>query len=625
MSINKPQQTFWNEMHGEVDSHNKTNDLDRKSTESELFERDLATYLDDVQVEVRRRYEYLTWIEKHLAGGWTQNNLEPLLVEAAKEIEYPPPKWRTLAKWWSLYSSSGKKITSLVPKVHLKGNRKQKVENDTVFFERAVERYLVPERPSIAAVYEYYSDLIRRENMQLVGEKIQALSYKGFYNRIKKLPAYEVAVARHGKYLADIEFNKIDAHLPPSRVLEKVEIDHSPLDLILLDDELDIPLGRPYLTLLIDQYSKSIVGFHLGFKDPSYYSVMKGILNAIKPKTDIHERFPSIENEWYCQGKMESLVVDNGAEFWSKSLEQSCLEVGIHIQYNPVRKPWLKPLVERLFRTISSKLLVSIPGKTFSNILEREEYDSRKDAVMHFSTFNELFHKWIIDVYHYDSDSKKRAIPYLKWQEGVSVMPPITYSHDELEKLSVILGLKENRKHRRGGIHLHGLRYDSEELADYRRMNPSDIEVLTKTDPDDISSVYVYLEREQRYLKVPCIDPVGYTKKLSLTQHNINKRLCRDFISDKLDLDALARVRLYIHDRIEQEAEEINNLSRGATKRKTKGMARLAKHNGVASDSNANCEPEVLPELSLTHTKPDSKFFPGSDDWDEFISELDPY
>ena len=134
---------------------------------------------------------------------------------------------------------------------------------------------------------------------------------------------------------------------------------------------------------------------------------MKSLLNAIKPKNYISEQFPSIEKEWCCEGKMESLVVDNGAEFWSKSLEQSCLELGIHIQYNPVRKPWLKPLVERIFRTINSKLTISIPGKTFSNILQREDYDYKKDAVMRFSIFNEILHKWIIDVYHHDQDSRK--------------------------------------------------------------------------------------------------------------------------------------------------------------------------------------------------------------------------
>lgn len=187
--------------------------------------------------------------EKHLIGGWTQKNLDPLLAKAMTEINYPPPKWRALAEWWSAYSVSGKKLSSLIPKFHRKGNRKRKVTNEASLFDRALERYLVLECPSISAVYQYYSELICLENQKLVGDKIQTLSYKGFYNRIKKLPAYDVAVARHGKYLADMKFNKIDAHLLQSRVLEKVEIDHSPLDLILLDDEMDIPLGRLYLAL----------------------------------------------------------------------------------------------------------------------------------------------------------------------------------------------------------------------------------------------------------------------------------------------------------------------------------------------------------------------------------------
>ncbi|MEL6113837.1 transposase family protein [Photobacterium sp. SP02] len=587
--------------------------------------RDLASYSTEIQSEVMRRYRFIEWILKRVKGGWTEKNLNSLIRQAAIELKLEPPSCRTLARWWKSYSEANCSLMSLLPNNSNKGNRKQKVANDSVFFERAIEIYLVPERPSIAAVYEYYADLIRIENQSLVSGKIKPLSYKGFYNRVKKLPAYEVMLSRYGKYQADMAFDKIDAHIPATRVLEKVEIDHTPLDLILLDDELDIPIGRPYLTLLIDQFSKSIVGFHLGFENPSYYSVMKAILNAIKPKDYVSERFPSIEHEWYCQGKMESLVVDNGREFWSGSLEQACLEVGIHVQFNPVRKPWLKPLVERIFRTIGSRLIVTIPGKTFSNLLQREGYDPRKDAVMHFSTFNELFHKWIIDEYHYDSDSRKRSIPFLKWQEGVSVMPPIRYEQDDLEKLSVVLGVMAKRKHRRGGVHLHGLRYDSHELADYRRMNPHDTKVLTKTNPDDISSIYVYLDRHQRYLKVPCIDPIGYTRQLSLTQHRINQRLHRDYINQQVDLEGLARVRMYIHERIEKETEELNQLQRGRSKRTTGGMSRLAKHNGVMSDSDASCVPEELPALNVKEQKNPQKALPDSDEWDDFISKLDPY
>ncbi|KDM93137.1 Mu transposase C-terminal domain-containing protein [Photobacterium galatheae] len=587
--------------------------------------RDLASYSTEIQSEVMRRYRFIEWIRKRVKGGWTEKNLNSLIRQAAIELKLEPPSCRTLARWWKRYSEANFSLMSLLPNNSNKGNRKQKVANDSVFFERAIERYLVPERPSIAAVYEYYSDLIRIENQSLVDGKIKPVSYKGFYNRVKKLPAYEVVLARHGKYQADMEFNKIDAHMPPSRVLEKVEIDHTPLDLILLDDELKLPIGRPYLTLLIDQYSKSIIGFHLGYNQPSYYSVMKAILNAIKPKDYVKERYPSIEHDWYCQGKMETLVVDNGPEFWGGSLEQACLEVGINIQFNPVRKPWLKALVERIFRTISSKLLVNIPGKTFSNIMERAGYDPTKDSVMTFSVFDELFHKWVIDVYHYETDTRKRLIPHLKWQEGVSMMPPISYQPEDLEKLSVILGLQAFRKHRRGGIHLHGLRYDSQDFAAYRRMNPRDTVILTKTDPDDISSIYVYLERERHYLKVPCIDPIGYTKGLSLDNHLKFKLLYRDYISRHTDLDGLAKARIYIHERIVRETEELNQLHRSRPKRTTGGMARLAKHNGVRSDSDASCVPEALPALNVKEQKNPQKALPDSDEWDDFISKLDPY
>ena len=608
----------------EFQPDNQPLDDEKCSSPENIAVRDLASYSDKIQKNVMRKYYFLEWMRKELVGGWTQKNLVPLLDEAAKQLKLPAPKWRTLAEWWKVYSESGCSLISLIPKTENMGNRNIKVKGEMVFFNKAKERFLVKERTTIADVYRYYSDLIRVENKTLVGEKIKALSYKGFYNRFKKLPAYDVKLARHGKYLADMEFNKIDAHYPASRVLEKVEIDHTPLDLILLDDELNVPLGRPYLTILIDQFSRSIVGFYFGFKEPSYFSVMKALLNAIRPKDYIAEEFPTIENEWYCHGKMESLVVDNGAEFWSKSLEQSCLELGIHIQYNPVRKPWLKPLVERIFQSINSQLLINIPGKTFSNIMAREEYDSKKDAIMRFSTFNEILHKWIIDVYHHESDSRKRAIPFLKWQDAASKLPPISYTAEDEQQLAVILGIKTKRKHRRGGIHLHNLRYDSDQLADYRRMYPSNIDVLTKTDPEDISSIYVYLDNEHHYLKVPCIDPVGYTQGLSLFQHQINLKLQRDFVDQHLDLDSLARVRLYIHDRIVQEADEIKNIHK---RKSIKGMSRLAKHSGIANDKKISIEPDKLPSLNLENkSAPAKKTLPNNDDdWDDFMSDLDSY
>ncbi|WP_159084639.1 hypothetical protein [Dongshaea marina] len=87
------------------------------------------------------------------------------------------------------------------------------------------------------------------------------------------------------------------------------------------------------------------------------------------------------------------------------------MEVGINIQYNPIKKPWLKPFIERSFGKINSSLIINIPGKTFSNIVEKEDYNPQKNAIVRFSTFLELFHKWIVDIYHQNSDSVKKEFP----------------------------------------------------------------------------------------------------------------------------------------------------------------------------------------------------------------------
>ena len=70
------------------------------SAEPVTMPRDLASYPEDIRVEVNRRLEYLNWVREHLDGGWTEAKLCPLLKQAAAEIAPPPPNWRTLARWW---------------------------------------------------------------------------------------------------------------------------------------------------------------------------------------------------------------------------------------------------------------------------------------------------------------------------------------------------------------------------------------------------------------------------------------------------------------------------------------------------------------------------------------------
>lgn len=183
--------------------------------------------------------------------------------------------------------------------------------------------------------------------------------------------------------------------------------------------------------------------------------------------------------------------------------------------------------IEKLFDQLNKGLTNSLPGKTFTNPTQLEDYDPKKESVVRVSVFLELLHKWVIDYYHMSPDARERDVPYHKWHE--SKWRPNTYEGEEKSRLKIELGLLRHRTIGLAGIRLHNLRYQSDELIEYRKYCSVKYErklfVKTKTDPSDISSIYVYLEFENRYIRVPAVDNSGYTQGLSLFEHERIQRV----------------------------------------------------------------------------------------------------
>ncbi|WP_055731949.1 Mu transposase C-terminal domain-containing protein [Agarivorans gilvus] len=568
-----------------IESFSKeTSDLD-----NDHLSPDFDSYSKEQQREALRRYALIQWVDKRLKGGWTEKKLSPLLEQATIEFDFTLPNWRTLSRWYSSYINSGHSLEALLPKHHKKGGTGARKMEDGFFFEKAIEEYyLTRERPTIADCYELYKSWIVLENSKLISGKLKPVCQRTFYNRINKLSPYLVALRRFGKPYADRHFRTVKQLKKPSNVLERVEIDHTPLDLILVDDELLLPLGRPYLTALMDSYSGCIVGFYIGYREPSYDSVRRALSCAYLPKHWVKERFPSIKKEWPCEGKIGMLVVDNAAEFWSSSLDDACAGIVQNVDYNQVARPWLKPMIERFFSTVNKKLLISIPGKTFSSIQELKDYKPEKDAVMRFSTFMELFHKWLIDEYHYRPDTRETKIPIVQWCKGTSLVSPPTYEANEAERLLIELAKVNERSVLHDGIHIHKLRYVSDELTEYRKRKSPEtgakhLKVKVKTIHTSIAYIFVFLQSEQRYIKVPCVDQ-EYASGLSLLQHQTNQRFVRSYVRSSVDTEHLAECKVYLHERIRKEAEALSQ----KVKRKNPkigGMKKMAKYHNIGSDS----------------------------------------
>lgn len=559
----------------------------------DLFEEDesyipsIDTYPEKTQQEVLRRLKVIQFTEKRLKGGWTERNLVPILDMVEQDLNLSPPSWRTLAEWKKVYFESGRSIQSLVPAHAQKGNKNKSSDSQVLIDEAIEKKYLTKERLSIAEAFRYYKSRVITINQTIVEGAIEPICERTFYDRVNSLPPYEVAVARYGKRYADREFRSVGQQIAATKPMEYVEIDHTPLPVILIDDELDVPLGRPYLTMLYDRFSKCVVGLSVNFRDPSFNSVRKALLNTLLDKSWLKDSYPSIKNDWPCHGKIDYLVVDNGAEFWTDSLEDSLRPFVTDIQYSQTAKPWRKTGIEKLFDQLNKGLINSLPGKTFTNPTQLKGYDPKKESVVRVSVFLELLHKWIVDYYHMSPDARERAIPYHKWHE--SKWRPNAYHDDEISYLRIELGLLKKCMIRISGICLHHQRYQSDELIEYRKYasvkSDGKLYVKTKTDPSDISSIYVFLEPEKRYIKVPAVDNSDCTKGRSLFEQERIQKVRRLNTRKLKDEEALAETYLYMESRIEGETERFSrSRNKKQTRPKTGNTSKLAKFRDVGSD-----------------------------------------
>ncbi|RXJ71350.1 transposase [Veronia nyctiphanis] len=597
----------------------------RPLNEVTVYERDLDSFPEERKNEALERFKLLSLIGKELNGPWPLDQVKALIEKHKHDITISTPSPRTVLRWRERYEKSDGDLKSLIVRNHAKGNRKPKIEGDEYYFDLAVQSWLQAERPKISKAYERYSDSIDVANENIIAGKIPCVSYKTFSRRLKQLPPYAVALQRHGKYFADLWYRHNAKHKPPTRVLERVEIDHTQLDLMLLHDEYLVPIGRPCLTMLIDVFSGCIIGFHLGFHAPGYATVAKALLNAMKPKDYVKDLPIELNNQWLCEGKIERLVMDNGAEFWSKSIDDACTELNIAVQYNPVKKPWLKPFIERSFGILNQTLLDTIPGKTFSNVLEKGDYDAANKAVMKFSTFVEELHRWIIDVHNAKANSRNNRLPNLYWSQSVKTLPPPRLPVKDNKQLSIVMGLLDKRKLTEKGIQYEDLFYRSQALADYRARFPQTQESAIKTikvDPDDMSSIFVFLEEFDGYIEVPCDDPVGYTKHLSLHEHLIIKRAHKLYIKGHVDTLSLAKARLALAARMEDETEDLRTFKR---KRKPpKNMKKMAEFSGISSAAIES--QRAKPQKSTSKKNKGEELQKAADfleDWEEILGDLD--
>jgi putative transposase len=413
------------------------------------------------------------------------------------------------------------------------------------------ELYMTLERKRVPEVHlEIVRRLADANGLRAPTDQLSIPSRRTIYREIACLPVFEVITARYGKRQAELKFRTSGAGPEAMRALQRVSMDHTPSDLVVVDDASMLPLGRPTLTSALDEYTRCPMGFYAGFEPPSCLSVMRCLKHAILPKTYVEREFPSIKNPWQCYGVPELVVVDNPPEFHSVHFERACLQTGADIQYAKVLVPWYKGKLERFQGTMNHDLMHGTPGTTFSNILDRDDYDPTRHAVIMLSTFREMLHKWIIDLYLHTPHRGLKDTPAHRWNSEMSTLPPpLPPSAHELD---IVLGMTTQRVVFHYGIELEGLKYNGPELGALRRRQGARIKVELTFDPGDLGHINVLDSEKGEYFSVPAVDQ-AYAKGLSLWQHRVIRRFAQRQLNARTDIVALAQAKAEIRALVERD------------------------------------------------------------------------
>jgi putative transposase len=358
------------------------------------------------------------------------------------------------------------------------------------------EFYMVPERPPLAALF-------REAKRRFTEQGLPAPNYRTLVRRVEALDLRYLMAKRHGSKAAREKFGPVGiSTLSADLPMDLVQIDHTLADVVVVDREHRLPIGKPWLTLAVDIASRAVVGFSISLENPSALSVSLVLSHAVLPKISwLADR--ELQNlDWPTSGVPRSIHVDNAKEFHSEALVRGCQEYSIVLEHRPRRQPHLGGHIERLIGTMMGAVHL-IPGTTFSNPNEKGSYDSEDHAALTLPELERWLALQIAGVYHLTVHSALGKTPLEAWREGVARRKqPLRYPPSAEEFFLDFLPAKR-RMVLRDGIHFHQIRYWDNVLSPWagRLKKP----LLVKYDPRNLSRVYLR-DLDGKHWPVPYAD-----------------------------------------------------------------------------------------------------------------------
>lgn len=367
--------------------------------------------------------------------------------------------------------------------------------------------------------------------------------------------------------------------------LEEIQVDESPLDVMIVDEKYRQPIGRAFGTFATDVMSRVVYGFYLSLEHPSFFTFGQCMSIGILPK-DAYLRSLDVQGSWDVWGLPKGVVIhtDNAKWYRGKDMKLFGDQYRVSIKFRAKKTPECGGHVERLIKTIN-EALHELPGSTFSNPEQRGDYESEKMAIMTYKELEQWIADFIVNVYHQKEHSSLEGMsPMQRWEMGLmgnEHMPgiglPDIIQGEDADRLRISLLPSIYRTIQRATVTVDNIPYFHEVLiaASDKGNAKNNKFYLFKRDPRDISFLYYFDADQKEYFKIPYRN-IGWPP-VSIWEWRKVQRYLREQNIKSHNPDRIFEA----HERLQKRTEEAAEKTKAA--RRSQEMKRI--HAGKKKES----------------------------------------
>jgi hypothetical protein len=489
--------------------------------------------------------------------------------------------------------------------------------------------YHTQKRRSLTAAYEkmiqeYYCDeeTINNDvldNSKFLMSEIPTLrQFKYWYQVENKLDFKKKVVSRYGKNKYEQEYRPILSNSTAEVIGPgaRYQVDATVADVYLVSSyNRNWIIGRPVIYVVLDVFSRMIVGVYVGLEGPSWLGMMMALENTTKNKVKYCEEYgvEIIEDDWPCHHLPQTILGDRG-ELISNNAKSLIENLDVKIENAAPFRPDWKGIVERRFKIINEKVKPFIPGSVDIDFNKRGGKDYRLDSKIDIRAFNQIVINMILyhNNQHMLSDYPRtveiikdeiQPIPRDLWQWGI-----INYSgklrtvDSDLIKLNLMP--KGNATITEKGIKFKGLYYTcdpAEQEMWFSRarggvLSKSEKKIEVSYDPRSMDYVYIPAPGGRSYIKCSLVESHCAYKGRDL--YDIAYKFAEEeYQKQKHSSQQLkATVDLNIEiERIVDRETEITDAAKDSTLSKRERIGGIREHRSNAKENLRNQELFELP------------------------------